>query len=277
MLETYEVILWGSLSGLALGLTGGGGSIIAVPILVYGLGSSVHDAIAISLFSVAVTTLFGSLQNFIGRDPNLDWKAGLILSLAGVVLAPVGAIAGTYFSPTVLMGIFSILMLVIGIKMWLKVSSRKTAASEKSAEPKSKRPYKALIGGGVATGFVSGFLGVGGGFLIVPALVAAGLSIRKSVTTSLLAIFIVSTAGAASHFIQNPALNIYEGIEFAIGGVLGLNVGMAFVKRLSAEWIQRLFAVFVIVIAVTMFFEKVNLTEINGIIKLFVNFIETTT
>lgn len=259
MWEAYEVMLWGSLSGLALGLTGGGGSILAVPILVYGLKSSIHDAIAISLFSVAVTTFFGSLQKFVGRDANLDWRAGLILSVAGIVLAPVGTKIGTYFSPTVLIVLFSVLMLVIGIKMWLKVVSDRKSRVHSDSTGTAGHPYKALVGGGMATGFFSGFLGVGGGFLIVPALVAAGLNIQKAVATSLLAIFIISTAGAVSHFVQNPALNVHEGIEFAIGGVLGLNVGMALVKRLSAEWVQKFFAIFVIVVAIAMFVEKVLL------------------
>jgi len=258
--EIYQVMLWGSLSGLALGLTGSGGSILAVPILVYSLKTSMHDAIAISLFSVAVTTLFGSLQKFISRDTNLDWKAGLILSVPGIAFAPVGTKIGSYFSPTVLLILFSLLMLVIGIRMWLKVSKKREAScvTEISSSEFKERSDKVLIGGGIAAGFFSGFLGVGGGFLIVPALMAAGLNIQKAVATSLVAIFIISTAGAVSHFTQNPSLNIHEGIEFAIGGVLGLNVGMAVVQHLSAEWVQKFFAIFVIVVAVVMFVDKVD-------------------
>lgn len=252
-------MLWGSLSGLVLGLTGGGGSILAVPILVYCLKTSVHDAIAISLFSVAVTTLFGSLQKLIGRDANLDWKAGLILSVSGVVLAPVGTKFSRYFSPDVLLLLFSLLMLAIGIRMWLKVSKRTevSATVENFSADFEKRSDNMLLGGGMAAGFFSGFLGVGGGFLIVPALMAAGLNIQKAVATSLLAIFIISTAGAVSHFIHNPTLNVHESLEFAAGGVLGLNVGMAVVRRLSAEWVQKFFAIFVIVVAVAMVIEKI--------------------
>jgi len=262
MLETYSAILWGSLSGLALGLTGGGGSIIAVPILIYGMGLPVHSAIAISLFAVAATTLFGSLEKFIGHDPNLEWKAGIILSIAGLLFAPVGTKVGAYFAPTVLMVLFSLLMLFIGIRMWLKtVKKAKPASGEQEAEAEDSGNYKlpALIGGGVATGFLSGFLGVGGGFLIVPALVAAGLPIKKAVATSLLAIFVIATSGAVSHFVQNPDLNLRVGIEFAIGGVLGLNIGMHVVKMLSPEWVQKIFAIFVVLVAIYIFVERVLL------------------
>ncbi|MCD6389897.1 MAG: sulfite exporter TauE/SafE family protein [Desulfobulbaceae bacterium] len=253
MLETYAPILWGSLSGLALGMTGGGGSVIAVPILIYGLGLPIHSAIAVSLFSVAVTTFCGSLEKFIGRDPNLDWKAGLILAFAGLALAPVGTKIGSLFSPTVLMLLFSLLMLFIGVRTWLK-TVKKSEASKNEEDGGHHLP--ALIGGGVTTGLLSGFLGVGGGFLIVPALGAAGLPVKKAVTTSLLAITIISASGAISHFVQNPDLNLALGFEFAIGGVVGLNIGMQVVKSISSKWVSKIFAIFVILVAIGMLIEK---------------------
>jgi len=255
MLETYMPILWGSLSGLALGMTGGGGSIIAVPILLYGLGLPVHSAISISLFSVAATTFFGSLEKLIGHDPDMDWKAGLILSCTGLLLAPIGTMVGKLVPSTLLLILFSLLMLFIGIRMWLK--TRKVATQKvDTIQNSSKHHLMILLGGGVTTGFLSGFLGVGGGFLIVPALAAAGLSIKQAVSTSLLAIFIISTSGAISHFVQNPNLDVKLGIEFAIGGVLGLNIGMQLVKSMPSEWVRKLFSIFVILVAIGMLLEK---------------------
>ena len=259
MIETYMPILWGSLSGLALGMTGGGGSIIAVPILLYGLGLPAHPAIAVSLFSVSATTLFGSLEKFLGHDSNLDWKAGLILAFAGLLFAPVGTMVGALFSAPVLMLLFSFLMLFIGVRMWLKTRKKANAANkDDNAEKDTTEGYHmpALIGGGIVTGFLSGFLGVGGGFLIVPALTMAGLPIKKAVTTSMLAIFIISTSGAVSHFVQDPTLDFKLGIEFAIGGVLGLNIGMHVVKSISSEWVQKIFSIFVITVAVGMLLES---------------------
>jgi len=258
MIETYLPILWGSLSGLALGMTGGGGSIIAVPILLYGMGMPVHPAISVSLFSVAATTCFGSLEKFLGHDSNLDWKAGLILAFAGLLLAPVGTKVGALVPAGLLMILFSLLMLFIGVRMWLKTKKKSSSAQTEEVDEESvaRHRLKALIGGGIATGFLSGFLGVGGGFLIVPALTMAGLPIKKAVTTSMLAIFIISTSGAVSHFVQNPDLDLKIGIEFAIGGVLGLNIGMQVVKSLSSKWVQKIFSIFVILVAIGMLVEK---------------------
>lgn len=92
MMETCSPILCGSLSGLALGMTGGGGSVIAGPILIYGIGLPIHWGIAVSLFSVAAKTFFGSLEKFLGHGANLDWKAGLILALAGLLLTPLSPV-----------------------------------------------------------------------------------------------------------------------------------------------------------------------------------------
>jgi uncharacterized membrane protein YfcA len=265
MLATYGIILWGSLFGLALGMTGSGG-IIAIPVLVYGMGLPTHSAVAVSLFAVAATAFFGNLERFLGHDPNLKWKAGLILAAAGVLLAPVGTKVGTMLPANVLLAIFSALMLFIGVRMWLKATKEPiTAPHAETADAtndhdrdheSSGSEMRGLISGGVAAGFLSGFLGVGGGFLIVPALQAAGLSIKQAVSTSLLAVFVISTSGAVSHFIQNPKLDLHIAIEFSIGGVLGLNIGMDLIKSLPAQWIQKIFAIFVILVAIAMLIEK---------------------
>ena len=182
-------ILFGMLVGLSLGLTGGGGSIIAVPLLIIGLQVTPLQATTISLAAVAVTSAYGSLVA--GYARMIEWRAALIMVAAGMVTAPVGVmLAQEVPSQFIVIG-FSILMVVVALLMALKIWRNPANASvvrarliddletdssaicrlDENAVLRLSAPCGVVLFlAGCITGALSGFFGVGGGFLIVPAL-----------------------------------------------------------------------------------------------------------
>src|SRR5688572_10835374 len=223
--------------GLSLGLIGGGGSILTVPILVYFLGVTPHDAVGMSLAVVGATSLFGSFLHY--RLENLDLRSGFLFGAAGIVGAIVGSPLTNLVSPAALLLIFGILMLVVAISMiWRR------------QRPEAVLPHTPHPAQGVAAGFgvgvLTGFLGVGGGFLIVPALVYfGGLTMKKAIGTSLFVIFLNCVAGLAGHAAQGV-------FDLGLTGlVMGLAVGGAVAGTmlshcLAAHRLQRLFALLVL-------------------------------
>lgn len=227
--------------GLSLGLIGGGGSILTVPILVYFLGINPHDAVPMSLAVVGATSLFGSFLHW--KRDNVDLSSGLLFGVSGIV----GAIAGSPLTRLVSSGalllIFGVLMLVVAVSMlW-----RGRHTGDEAVRP--THPFKAAAAG-FGVGVLTGFLGVGGGFLIVPALVLfGGLGMKKAVGTSLFVIFLNCVAGLAGHlsggmFDWRLTLTV---MGLAVGGAAA---GTVLSHRLAAHSLQRMFAVLVLAVAV---------------------------
>ena len=175
-----------ALMGLALGLLGGGGSILAVPILEYVFGMEAHAAIAGSLVLVGSTALLSALLHH--RTTPVDWRGALVFAAIGAPLS----LAGGWFSRrvpgSVLMLLFGLLMLVVGAAI----------LRERREPPPDAKPHAlALALSGAAVGFLTGFLGIGGGFLIVPALVLfLYVPMKRAVGTSLLVIALNARASA---------------------------------------------------------------------------------
>ena len=185
-------LAFGVVVGLALGLVGGGGSILTVPILVYALGESVHLATGTSLAIVGANALIGAWDH--ARAGRVRLRTALIFGGAGIF----GAFAGTYLNHLasgriILLG-FAVLMLAAAVAMArVRLGDRQGRATLTSVSPR-------VVGAGLAVGVLTGFFGVGGGFLIVPALVLVlGLPMRAAVGTSLLVIAINSAAALLGH------------------------------------------------------------------------------
>ncbi|MGB5013597.1 MAG: sulfite exporter TauE/SafE family protein, partial [Pyrinomonadaceae bacterium] len=181
--------------GLSLGLIGGGGSILTVPILVYLLGVGPHEAVGMSLAVVGATSILGSYMHW--RRDNVDISTGLLFGVAGIIGALLGSPLTKLVSPPALLLIFGLLMLVVAVSMiW-----RRNHVIDVSLH----KPH--LIQGilaGLGVGILTGFLGVGGGFLIVPALVFfGGLPMKKAIGTSLFVIFLNCAAGLFGHMSQS--------------------------------------------------------------------------
>mgnify|MGYP001091035896 CR=1 FL=1 len=253
MLELALAVPLAFLVGLSLGLLGGGGSILAVPILVYLLGLAPKPAIATSLVVVGVTSLTGALRH--ARHGNLDARVGLGFGIAGIAGASAGSrIAAMEAVPgTVLLFAFALLMVVVAATML----RRPPGAGEQQA-PEVRRgiaPAR-VLGFGLLTGFLTGLLGVGGGFIIVPTLVlAAGLPMRLAVGTSLLVIAINCAAGLVGFLGRVPIRWTLAGI-FTLAGVAGSLAGANLAARTHPQRLRRGFAVFLLLAGTAMLIEK---------------------
>ncbi|MBK8024826.1 MAG: sulfite exporter TauE/SafE family protein [Chloroflexi bacterium] len=233
--------------GLSLGLLGGGGSILTVPALVYLLGQTPQVAVTTSLAIVGANSALGAF--FHRAQGTLNWHVALLFGGSGMIVSYASAGLSKQLPPTLLMSAFAGLMLVIGILLIVQ-------RTPDSADPDPKpQLLKSLIGGAVV-GLVTGILGVGGGFLIVPALVMlVGLPFHTAVGTSLMIIAMNSFAGFAGHlsdtFIDPLVIAI-----FVVAGLVGTRVGSRLAKRLEPAVLRRAFAVFVVALAIFLLIDN---------------------
>ncbi len=219
------------LIGLSLGLLGSGGSIITLPVLVYVAGIPAHQAVGMSLVIVGGTSAVGSLLN--ARRGSFNWKAGAFFAVSGIVGAYVGAKFTHLVSAPVLLLMFGALMLVAGERMLRKNRS--------NLQPQQCRLWRCL-GVGVAVGVLTGFLGVGGGFLILPALVLfAGLEMKTAIGTSM-AVIAVNCLGGFIGQLRYVNLNWLLTLGFLAAAVAGMFAGTALTGWLSTSTLRRGFA-----------------------------------
>ena len=223
------------LIGVSLGLLGGGGSILTTPILIYALGVETKAAIATSLLVVGVTSIAGLIQH--ARSGNVEWRTGPIFGGAGMVGAYGGGLLAGYIPSNILLGLFAAMMLATSVAMFR--GRKETVAS------KGQAVWKILLDG-LVVGVVTGLVGAGGGFLVVPALaLLGGLPMPKAVGTSLLVIALKSFAGYAGHA-------AHVTIDFQLAGLVSgaAVVGSLFGSRLGSlvqpDTLRRGFAGFVL-------------------------------
>lgn len=262
----------GLLIGLILGLTGSGGSVFAVPLLILLAGLPINDAIGLSLGAVAASTFYGSLRNFVQKTsyPVL-WKPGIILAITGAISAPYGKWLGLQIPEGWLIGGFCLLAALIALRMWLGAIKNPDFSEVVRAGNFSQTPtpdtlcrlstngqfelrprcISGLLIGGVLVGLLSGLFGVGGGFLIVPLLLAlSGISMMQAVNTSLAIIAFISTIGFISHLfftdnIQWPLLGLV-----ATGGVIGMFTGQLISHKIASALLQKIFALGLLTVAI---------------------------
>jgi len=233
--------------GLSLGIFGGGGSILAVPVLVLVTHLAPAAAVGTSLAMVGTTSLVASYAHH--RQGYVVAKVALLFGLSGVVTAFLGAKLTALVSGTVLMYSFAALMLVVGVGMLLG-KGRNTGPDCPSSAPTSRLTASILAGAGV--GLITGFLGVGGGFLVVPALIAfAGLDLRQAVGTSLFVIAINSAAGFAGH-LGDGRLDFGLVVLLTIAAVGGALVGERVARHVSTTKLRRGFGLIVIVVGLAV-------------------------
>lgn len=245
----------GSLVGFALGLVGGGGSILATPLLLYAVGiAQPHIAIGTGALAVSVN----AYANLIGhsRRGHVRWTCAIVFALVGSVGAFIGSTLGKAMDGQRLLFLFGLLMLVVGVLM---LRPRKNA----SAVPKPVDLRMCLLTGSVAivAGVTSGFFGIGGGFLIVPGLIlATGMKTIDAVGSSLLA---VGTFGLATalNYAASGMIDWTIAAQFIGGGVLGGVAGMMLATRLSGQkdMLNRVFAALIFVVAAYVLYRSTNI------------------
>jgi uncharacterized protein len=234
----------GALIGLALGALGGGGSILTVPALVYLLGQNPHGAVGSSLVIVGANALMGAWLH--QRAGHVRLRAALLFGAAGIAAAYGGARLSRLLSGPILLVLFAVLMIVIATLMLRK------GADEPLHAGTAPLVWWRVLLGGVVVGFLTGFLGVGGGFLIVPALVLLlRMDMRDAVGSSLLIIAINSAAGLVGH-LGDGGLNWWLISLLLAGGVPGLLSGARLARRLPVARLRQGFAIFVVLLGVTL-------------------------
>ena len=246
----------GGLVGFSLGLVGGGGSILAVPLMVYVVGvSDAHVAIGTSAIAVAANAAI-NLSNH-ARGGTVRWSCALPFAAAGIIGAFAGSLLGKMLDGQKLLALFALLMLVIAALM-LKTRSRIGASDVQM----SRDNMPAIVGLGLATGTLSGFFGIGGGFLIVPALMlATGMSILNAVSSSLVAVTAFGLTTAASYAWSGLISWELAGL-FIAGGVAGGLIGTRSAKLLSERHgaLNIVFAAVIIAVALYMLARNFSLS-----------------
>jgi hypothetical protein len=244
----------GMLVGFSLGLVGGGGSILAVPLMVYVVGvPEPHVAIGTSAIAVAANAAI-NLSNH-ARGGTVVWSCALMFAAAGIIGAFCGSILGKMLDGQKLLALFALVMLVIALLM-LKTRARVGASDVKM--DMSNLP--AIVGLGLATGSLSGFFGIGGGFLIVPALMlATGMSIMNAVSSSLVAVTAFGLTTALS-YAWSGLVSWGLAALFVAGGVAGGLAGTRSARHLSERRgaLNIVFAAVIIAVAIYMLARNIS-------------------
>jgi uncharacterized membrane protein YfcA len=237
----------GFVIGLSLGLLGGGGSILTVPALVYVGGQSPQAAVTTSLAIVGINSALGAY--FHRTQGALNWRVALLFGGAGMLAAYFASGWSSRLSPQTLMTAFAALMLVVGGMMLLP-------RREPPGTAQAKPSLATILATGGGVGLLTGLLGVGGGFLIVPALViVVGLPMVEAVSTSLIIIATNSLAGFIGHWSQG-SFDMALAAVFVAAGLAGTLVGARLAPRLPAERLRQAFGVFVIGLAIFLLIDN---------------------
>ena len=245
-LMTATLILVLALSvliGLSLGVLGGGGSILTVPILVYVAGFEAKEAIAASLFVVGVTSAVSVFSH--ARAGRVMWRTGLLFGAAGMAGAFVGGLLGGHIPGQILLIAFALMMVATSIAM---IRGRKKKADAGTEAPKhTELPLFRVLLDGLVVGLVTGLVGAGGGFLVVPALaLLGGLPMAIAVGTSLVVIAMKSFAGLAGYL---TTVELDWGITLAVtaAAIVGTLIGSKLAGRIPEAALRKGFGWFVLV------------------------------
>lgn len=238
-------LLLGLVVGIVLGVVGGGGSIIAVPALVYGVGLSPAEAIPTSLLVVGVSSLAALIPRIRG---SVNWPVVALVGAAGIPSSWGGAAVGSRLDPDLLMLAFAAIMVIAGIRMLS--GARESEGSCSTGPSRSFRTCAPkAIAVGLLVGFLTGLLGVGGGFLITPALTLfLGLRMKQAVGSSLAIIVINSAAGFSAHA-SGFSIDWSTTLAFAVPAVAGSLVAARLARRLKDKQVRRAFAILIFLVA----------------------------
>ena len=234
-------LLLSVLIGLSLGLLGGGGSILTVPILTYVAGMNPKEAIAASLFVVGVTSAVSAVTH--ARKGRVKWRTGLTFGAAGMAGAFGGGLVGGHIPGTILMIAFALMMVATSMAM---IRGRR----EVSAAHNNDLPVGKVLLEGLVVGLVTGLVGAGGGFLVVPALaLLGGLSMPVAVGTSLVVIAMKSFAGLGG-YLTSVSLDwaLVSGVTAA--AILGSFLGARLAGRIPEAALRKGFGIFVLLMGV---------------------------
>lgn len=238
-------LLLGLIVGVLFGLTGNG-SMLAVPLLVFGLHLRPHAAVCTSMIAVGAMAAARAFQNT--RAGSVDNRLGWRIAFGGLAGAPVGALIGRHLSERWLLLLFATLVLIVAVRLWSQKSHASSDASgsvlQNAGAKTSARQFWLLASLGLGTGMISGLLGVGGGFILIPGLVLlGGLEIHRAMTTAMFTVALVSGVAMAAHFFAGQRVSLETTGLFTMGGLIGLWPGTWLAARCSSVLLARVLAV----------------------------------
>lgn len=248
---TMLAAAFAALVGLSLGLLGGGGSILTVPVFVYVLGFAPRDAIAASLGVVGAVSLFGAAGHW--RQRNVNVRAALVFGAIAMAGTYGGARLGALLPGAVQLTLFAGVMLAAALFMSLP---RPAAPDAGEGEGTRALPLAPLAASAVGVGLLTGLVGVGGGFMIVPALVLLlGVPMKPAVGTSLLVIAMNSAAGVAGYW-GEATVRWDVLVPFTAVAVAGILAGTRLSRRVPQTSLRRAFAGFLVVVATFILYQN---------------------
>ena len=275
------ILVLGLIVGAVLGLTGAGGSILAVPLLMFGLGWTLPQAAPVALLAVCAAATFGTVVAW--DVTHVRYRAALLMGLVAVVTAPLGIKAAGVLPLPLLTGLFAVVLVLVATRMLRQALQapgeaaivRATVAGDGGSaggdwihvNPQGRivwGPRTAATVGAIGgmTGFIAGLLGVGGGFVIVPALRAgSGLSMHSCIATSLMAIALISAVAVAGAALQGVAIDWRAALPFVFGALAGMLGGRRLAPRIAGPRLQQGFAVVMLVVAVGLAVHALRLVQ----------------
>jgi uncharacterized membrane protein YfcA len=264
-LAWIPLLLIGGGTGMALALTGGGGTLIAIPLLIAVAGLATTDAMNTALVAVGVMAATGAARHWRRGEAHLG--LGLFFALGGIVAAPAGALLQPLVPPPLLAALLAAVMLAVAVRTW-RGGARPLPATSTYLPPELRRGRCALSSdgrlhptsrcipvlalAGIGTGLLSGLIGVGGGFLIVPTLMwLSRLDLRHAVATSLIAVALIALAGSAGALLHHRgAFPFMPAALTTLGGIIGMQAGGACAASLPATVLARGFALLLVGLAI---------------------------
>lgn len=238
--------------GIALGLLGGGGSILTVPLLAYVAGMDAKQAIATSLLVVGVTSAIGAISH--ARAGRVQWRTGLIFGGAGMAGAYAGGLLARFIPGTVLLIGFAVMMIATAVAM---LRGRKAVEAPGGDH---RLPVPKILIEGLVVGLVTGLVGAGGGFLVVPALaLLGGLPMPVAVGTSLIVIAMKSFAGLGG-YLSSVQINWTVALAVTAAAVVGALLGARLTALVNPDSLRKAFGWFVLAMSSVILAQEIHLS-----------------
>ncbi|ENW04710.1 sulfite exporter TauE/SafE family protein [Acinetobacter beijerinckii] len=262
-MDMWLLVLEGLAIGCLLGLTGAGGGILAVPALMASQGWTVAQAAPVGLLAITLSAFVGSVQGLLKKI--VRYKAAIWIALISIPSARYGVYLSNIISPTWLSLAFSLVMLIVAYRIFFNKVHDFDDPPCKVNQSTGKLIWNVRTASvlgliGIVAGLLTGLLGVGGGFVIVPALKkATDLDMRSIVATSLMIIFLIGGVSISAHIIDGYQYPILITISFVLACIVGMIVGRKLINLIELNTVQKVFATVVVGVAIYLIWSNIRL------------------